>query len=188
MFPRTPSRFTQVATTTIAVLAMAGMAAAQDPAGLIFAQPGKLTAKLQKVGKIKGPVPDSTMEYGPRSGVPADGFRLIMNDGLDTLTLTGAYTFDGNRKIVLIPDPGSIASDLEDLIEFAADFPSGTINVDCVTASKTNKAKAKAKVKIKKGIVTSSTNVKIACTVSISDFPDTLSVKLGFKGKNGNQI
>ena len=185
MFPRTPSRFTQVATTAIAVLAMAGMAAAQDPAGLIFAQPGKLTAKLQKVGKIKGPVPDSTMEYGPRIGVPADDFRLIMKVGFDTLiTLTGAYTFDGNRKIVLIPDPGSIASDLEDLIEFAADFPSGIIDVDCVTANKVNKAK----VKIKKGIVTSSTNVKIACTVSISDFPDTLSVKLGFKGKNGNQI
>lgn len=58
--------------------------------------------------------------------------------------------------------------------------------MDCVTANKANKTKAK--VKNKKGIVTSSTNVKIACTVSISGFPDTISVKLGFKGKNGNQI
>ncbi len=187
MFHRTPSRITQVATTAIAVLAMAGMAAAQDPAGLIFAQPGKLTAKLQKVGKVKGLVPDSTMEYGPRTGVPVNGFRLIMDDGFDALTLTGSYAFDG-KKIVLMPDPGSVASDLEDLIEFAGDFPSGFINVDCVTVNKANKAKAKAKVKNKKGIVTSSTNVKIACTVSLSGFPDTLSVKLGFKGKKGNQI
>lgn len=55
-----------------------------------------------------------------------------------------------------------------------------------MTANKVNKTKAK--VKNKKGIVTSSINIKIACTVSISGFSDTISVKLGFKGKNGNQI
>jgi len=159
-----------------------GTALAQGVAGTRWAVPGELKVKIQRAGKFKDPAPFNVLEFGPNAVIAANEFRLTVDDGSDPIAVAGTYTLSRKGKPLLTPDPSSLASELEDLLEDAGGLPPGDMSVTCP------KLKAKAKVSTKKGLQTMKVSLKARCVATSASESISFKVRLQLKKARGPQI
>jgi hypothetical protein len=108
---------------TVGFLALAGQAEAQislpgtDWLGSAQLK-GRVSAPGQGSDKISGPATLS-LSFGPNAaeGLSANEFRLLLDDGVETLDFEGTYTTDARGNPVLSPDPSDFADSLRELID-----------------------------------------------------------------------
>ncbi len=157
------------------ILATAAVARAFDPAGMVYAQPGDLEAKVQGSGKTKRVAPSSRIAFGPQADVPDGSFRLLVDDGVEALELTGSYAYDG-RNVTLLPDASSIAGALEDWVETTGDLPTDSVALAC-------DARARTKIRNRRGVETATTRLKLRCLGSVAGVGEPVEVELRFRAR-----
>jgi hypothetical protein len=173
----------RLAVLTLVILGFGpGAAWAQGVVGTSWAVPGELAGKVQRAGKFKDPSPLNVLEFGAQGALAANEFMLTLDDGSDAIPIAGTYTLDRKGKPILDPDPSSLASAVEDLLEQDPDIPAGDLSVVCP------KLKVKARVSTNKGLQTMKVWLKARCVATSTSMGVEAKISLRLKKARGPRI
>ena len=117
-----------------------------------------------------------------RPGTVQEAIALLAEHAGDAIPIAGTYTLDRKGKPILDPDPSSLASAVEDLLEQDPDIPAGDLSVVCP------KLKVKARVSTNKGLQTMKVWLKARCVATSTSMGVAVKLSLRLRKAQGPRI